>query len=129
MRDARRAGRYAARNVTASTIGTTRSSATRSRWSSPLGTRPRSKLAGADARHQSERQADKRQHQALPQHHPQHGGAVGADRHADADLPRAPARRVRDQTVEADDREAQSHQPIAPTMVTSTLKMLIARIR
>ena len=87
------------------------------------------RAARGDACQQADAEADEREHHALPQDHPQDIEPAGADRHTDPDFPSPPARRIRDQAVEAHDGEAQSIPPMAPTVATSTLKMLTARIR
>ena len=70
---------------------------------------PRQNRRRANARQETDAEPGNGEHHALPQHHPQDIGAAGADRHADADLLRPPARRVRHQAVEPDDRQRQPH--------------------
>ena len=52
--------------------------------------------------------ADRGEDQALAQHEPEHAAFVGAERHADPNLSRAPAHGVRGHAVNADRRE---HEP------------------
>ena len=67
-------------------------------------------LSRTHARHHSNRQPHERERKSLSQDQSQHGGAVRTDGHPDADFSRTSAHRKRDETVEADDREAESHQ-------------------
>ncbi len=68
-----------------------------------------------------------RERQALAQDHFQHVRPAGANGHADADFPRPARHRVRDQTVEPDERERQSEQaPIAPVACISSRGAAIA---
>ena len=60
-----------------------------------------------------------RRRQPAGEHHPQHGGRVRAERHADADLLRPCRDRLMDDAVHADHRQDQRARPRAPPAASS----------
>jgi hypothetical protein len=66
-------------------------------------------LAGADAARESDDESGQREREPLAQHHAENSRCGRANRHADADLTRPPARGVRHETVQTDDRQHEPH--------------------